>query len=193
MIHADDWIVLELSDESAAGACADTIEGIGFYDADLFLNGTGPMRANRTDERYRFTVGSESTYVCECEDEEEARERIGPPVRTPTPTGTDSKTPTPRRTETPTQTERPRTPTPGGTPVLTATVDESIVGVNVSANGSVGTDGVEADASVEGPGADRGDRAAADPPSPTLGAAPGFGAGLTVVALLCSALLARRR
>lgn len=193
VVHADDRIVLELSDDAAGGACADTTEEVGFYNAETFLNGTGPMEANRTDEQYGFTIESEYTYVCECEDEEEAREQIGydPTTPTGTPSGTATATPTPTETPTPTPTERPRTPTPDGTPVLTATVDESVGDANVSANASVGTDGGSVDVSAEAGGGD--DDHLSDPPSPTPADAPGFGAGVAVVALLCSTLLARRR
>ena len=196
-VEADDRIVLELSDESSGGGCADTTEEIGFYNATVFLNGTGPREANRSDETYGFTVESESTYVCECDDEEEARETIGPPpgpvTPTETPSQTTTSTATPTSTPTQTQTEQPKTPTPGGTSVLTATLNESVGNTSVSANASVGKDGISGNVSLNAGGAgDAGDRAA-DPQSPTPAEGTGFGAGVAVATLLGSSVLACRR
>ena len=185
VVHADDRIVLELSEEAAGGGCGDTTSEKGWYTAETFLNGTGPREQNRSDERYGFTVESERNYVCYCDSEAEARERLGPPTSTPTPTETPGGTETP----TPTPTDRPRTPTPDDTPILTATVDESVGNASVSANASVDEDGVSANASVDALGG----AAAADIPSPTPADGPGFGAGVTALALLGSSLLARRR
>ena len=195
VVEADDRIVLELSDESSGGGCAETTEEIGFYTAKTFLNGTGPREADRDGETYGFTVESGYTYVCECEDEGEARERIGPPPGPATPTGTPSETATATATptSTQTQTEQPKTPTPGGGPILTATVDETVGNTSVSANASVGEDGVSADVSLNENGAGGEDGRAVDPPSPTPAEGPGFGAGVAVATLLGSSLLARRR
>lgn len=44
VVEADDRIVLELSDESSGGGCADTTQEIGFYNANAFLNGTRAPR-----------------------------------------------------------------------------------------------------------------------------------------------------
>lgn len=195
VVEADDRIVLELSDDSSGGGCADTTEEIGFYNADVFLNGTGPREADRDDETYGFTVESEYTYVCECEDEEEAREQIGPPPGPATPTETTSRTTTSTATptSTQTQTERPKTPTPGGESILTATVNETVGDASVSANASVGEDGVSADVSLNADRSGGEDDRAVDPPSPTPAEGPGFGAGVAVATLLGSSLLARRR
>ncbi|QLD90433.1 PGF-CTERM sorting domain-containing protein [Natronomonas salina] len=195
VVAADDRIVLELSDESSGGGCADTTGEIGFYNANAFLNGTGPREADRDDETYGFTVESEYTYVCECEDEEEARERIGPPPAPGTQTETPSETATATATPTSTQTgtEQPKTPTPGGEPILTATLNETVGNTGVTANASVGEDGVSADVSLNENGAGAEDGRAVDPPSPTPAEGPGFGAGVAVATLLGSSLLARRR
>lgn len=191
VIRAEDRIILELSDDAAGGACADTTEEVGFYSAELFLNGTGPMEANRTDEQYGFTVESEETYVCACEDEEEAREQIGPPPASTTQTETPSRTdaPTATATPTPSPTETPATSTSDGTPIGTVEVNESVGDTNASVNASADEDDGSVDASAEAGG----DEHASDPPSPTPADGPGFGAGLAVATLLISSVLARRR
>lgn len=195
VVHAEDRIVLELSDNSSGGGCADTTTQRGWYAAEAFLNGTDPGEHEGSDERYGFTVESERNYVCICDSEEEARETLGPEPdpATPTPTPTGTPTATPTATATPTPTDWPRTPTPDGTPLVTATVNESVGGANVSANASAGEDGVSADAAVEAPGGGAGDRAAAGPQSPTPADGPGLGPGIAVVALAGSWLLALRR
>lgn len=197
VVNAEDRIVLELSDDAADGACADTTEKKGWYTAETFLNGTGPRGANRTDERYGFTIESEWNYVCRCDSEEEAREQLGPDLApataTETPRETEASTPTPTSTPTETPPSARDTPsdTPADTPIVTASVNESAGDVNVSANGSVGGDGGSVDGSAGASGGE-GDRAA-DPPVPTPADGPGFGAGVAVATLLGYSMLARRR
>lgn len=201
VVYAEDRIVLELSDEAAGGACADTTSEKGWYSAETFLNGTGPgdeendQEEDRRDETYGFTVESERNYVCHCDSEAEARETLGPPPATPTETAsgtaTATATETAMPTATPTPTDRPRTPTPDDTPVATATVNASAGGTNVSANATVDDDGASGDASVEAEAA--ADRPAAGPASPTPADGPGLGPVVAVLALAGSWLLAVRR
>lgn len=172
-VYPEDRIVLELGDESAGGACVDATRESGRYTADVFLNGTDVGSQNSSGETRGFVVETNETH-------------LEPNQGTPIPTETTTPT------STPTPTERPRTPTPDGTPILTATVNESVGDATVSADASVDDDGVSANASVDaaGPG---GGAAAVDPPSPTPGDGPGFGASVAVLTLLGTSLLARRR
>lgn len=202
-LAADDRLVLELSDAAAGGGCGETTGEIGFHDAAAFLNGSGPLEANRTDERYGFTIRTGYTYVCACEDEADAREMIGPPIGTPSQTATDVATETDVSTATDattaaptaTPTRKPRTPTPDGTPVLTVGANASAGNVTLAANASVDEDGVSADVSVGGNGSGErdGGGGAVDPPSPTPADAPGFGTVVAVLALLGGSVLVWRR
>lgn len=186
VIESEDRIVLELSDAAADGACADTTSETGWYSAETFLNGTGPENSESADERYGFTIESEANYICRCDNETEAKEKLGPrptPTPTPTPTETPTSTPTPTPTATPTPTE---------TPVVTATLEESVGNASVSANASVGDDGASVDASVAA-GSDGTDEGDSDIPSPTPADGTGVGVVYAVSTLLASVLLVRRR
>lgn len=133
-LEREDRIILELSDEAPGGACADTTDEPGWYAAELFLNGTGPQGTDTEDESFGFTVETNETYVCECDNESDAQRKLGPepspggPTPTPTPTATATptatptatvtSTPTATRTATPTVTREP-TPTETFTPLPT--------------------------------------------------------------------------
>lgn len=190
VIESEDRIVLELSDAAADGACADTTSEMGWYSAETFLNGTGPENSESADERYGFTIESEDNYVCRCDNETEAKEKLGPSVE-PTPTPTPTSTPTPTETPTPTPTST-STPTPTETPVVTATLEESVGNASVSANASVRDDGASVDASVAA-GSDGTDEGDSDIPSPTPADGTGVGVVYAVSTLLASVLLVRRR
>jgi hypothetical protein len=133
-VEREDRLVLELSDEATGGACADTTEEVGWYAAEVFLNGTGPEGTDTENGSFGFTVETNETYVCPCDNESDAQRKLGPepypggPTPTPTPTATATptvtptatatSTPTPIRTATPTATPEP-TPTETFTPLPT--------------------------------------------------------------------------
>ncbi|WP_178918128.1 hypothetical protein [Natronomonas gomsonensis] len=121
-VEREDRLVLELSDEAPGGACADTTDEPGWYAADVFLNGTGPQETDTESESFGFTVETNETYVCECDNESDAQLKLGPMsgpwTPTPTATATPTATPTATATSTPTAT---RTVTPTVTPETTPT------------------------------------------------------------------------
>lgn len=118
-LEREDRLVLELSDEAPGGACANTTEDPGWYGADVFLNGTGPEGTDTENGSFGFTVETNETYVCPCDNESHARQQLGTepypgsPTPTPTATATPTATPTATATSTPTAT---RTATPTATP-----------------------------------------------------------------------------
>ncbi|MFW5964569.1 MAG: hypothetical protein ACOCQM_06855 [Natronomonas sp.] len=125
-VEREDRLLLELSDDAAGGGCADTTEDPGWYDAEVFLNGTGPQGSDTESEAFGFTVETNETYVCECDNESDAQLQLGPEPYpgTPTPTATRTATPTSTATQTETATSTPtatRTATPTATPEPTPT------------------------------------------------------------------------
>jgi PGF-CTERM protein len=189
---ADDAIVAEQGARSSAGACLTVTDEPGWYQLQGFINGTaadnGPDSQPSEDAKHAgIYAESNYMYVCECDNEQEAREKLGPPpneegssdggseeTATPTPTpepadDTDQDTPTP--------TPEPATDTPTPEPATDTPTPEPAA-----------SDGGGSDGNSAGSGGSGGGQA-----TPTPGAGPGFGPVIAVLALLASALLVNRR
>lgn len=185
----DDKIVSAQGEGSNAGPCLTYTSEPGWYTMQGFMNGTEAKKGCTTEgdqnceppESHEEAGGYMETrpyfYICECDSEQEARNKLGPPPteddgETPTPS---SATPTPTATpapvdDTPTQTPEPddgggeTTPTPGDGGEATPTATQAQNGGNGGGN-----------------------------TTPTVGSGPGFGTIIALIGLLGSALLLYRR
>ena len=171
-----------------------------------------------TEDGERVTVGGESHYfwICDCEDEEEAREELGPPPSEPEPTATQTPeategdaggdgaeataTATEETDDAEPETDADDTPDSGGdseTPTATegdsaeseATADATATPTTPEATeGDAGGDGADA---TEAPAPDREwGEVVLETPSP--GDGPGFGGPLALAALAAVGLFLRR-
>lgn len=196
--------------------CFDNPEQPGWYQIHSSIGGTAPngTYVEATDVSHYFAI-------CDCSSEEEARRTLGPPPSESTPTSTattqSTATRTPPADGTPGPSSTSTAPRSSGTSTSAgATAADGKQGGG-SANGSGGDgdtgaggagDGESAgdDASAGGagrPGSSSGSAGTTgSPPSdwdsyvrqtPTVAAGPGFGAPLSLVALLVAALLVLRR
>jgi PGF-CTERM protein len=160
------------------------------------------------------SITSHYFYICDCANEREARQQLGPPpsASTPTPTPTPTASPTPTATPTatpePTPTRTPPaegtpfpTPTPTATPTATPepTPTPSATATATAAAGS-GDSESEAEAGSTGSAATEsptptqpGNWSAVVEQSPTAAEGPGFGVAGAVVALLVGTMLVARR
>lgn len=142
-VHTDDRLVLQIGEESDEGPCVTVTDDPGWYNVEFFLNGTGGDEDAREQASEDFLDGTHETgltqtsqyvHVCECDDEEEARDQLGSPPGEPTPTPPSTPeptpTPTPEQTPSPTPTE---TATPDTTPTLEATDDAAGDGLDTPA------------------------------------------------------------
>lgn len=181
-MNPDDAIRAQQGSGSSDGPCYTMPEESGWYQMTGYLNGTTP-EGEYADE----STTSHYVWICDCEDESEAREKLGRPpseegdestdtTPTPEPTATPQDTPTPEQTATPQDTPTPEqtrseeTATPEDTPTETA------------ASGS-SEDGGPGDDSSQG----------GQPGTPTPGEGAGFGAIAALLSVVGTALLARIR
>jgi PGF-CTERM protein len=192
---AEDAVVAAQGAGSSAGPCLTLTDEPGWYQITSFANGT--VNDNARDEKpsesakkVEFELSSNYLYVCECDNRQEAEEKLGPPPgseETPTPSSGDD-TPTPTQTEapdddtpTPTQTAVPDDDTP--TPTQTeASNDDTPTATAQSQN-----------TQTQGDGGGNNDGGGVTNKTPTPGDGPGFGAVAALAALLASGLLALRR
>jgi len=93
----------------SVGDCLQNPEQAGWYRMETQFTGADVESATQT---------SHYVWICDCENEQQAREQLGPPPSepTPTPAATTTSTPTPTPTPTPTTTA---TPTPSATAAAT--------------------------------------------------------------------------
>jgi hypothetical protein len=146
----------------------------GWYQIQARINGTG-YNGNYIDSKDQGTIRSHYFYICDCQSEQEAREKLGPPPSddggsggtggggsesTATPTATPEATPTPTETSgggggssesTPTATATPEatasaTATPTAT--VTATATEASSGGSGDGDGGAGGGGAGQTATV---------------------------------------------
>ena len=182
--------------------CIDTPDEPGWY----------RIRSTIASADGNFEARSHYFYICDCANEREARQQLGPPPSesTPTPTPTASPTPTatPTATPEPTPTRTPPaegtpfpTPTPTATPTATPepTATPSATATATAAAGS-GDSESEAEAGSTGSAATEsptptqpGNWSAVVEQSPTAAEGPGFGVAGAVVALLVGTMLVARR
>lgn len=169
----------------------------GWYQINARLNGT-TYSGEQLDEP---NIKSHYFYVCECANEQEAREQLGPPpseggdgeqsTSTPTATDTGGSTPTDDGTVTSTATDTgDGSPTPTGTshPSATAsatTATETTPTTSPPADGQQTT----SDGSTTATG---GSNRKVTASSPTVSSGPGFGPAVAVLALVSAAVLALR-
>ncbi|WP_178915414.1 PGF-CTERM sorting domain-containing protein [Natronomonas gomsonensis] len=191
----EDAIVAAQGAGSQDGTCLTVTSEPGWYQVQGFLNGTvadnGPGEQPSSGARTAgVKVNSNYLYVCECDNEQQAREQLGPPpgeepknTATPEPTTTPESTPTP--TEAPDATAAPEpteasedtpepTDPPEDTPQSTAPPKDTTAPTATEADTGGGGNG---DTNM----------------TPTAGAGPGFSPAVAVLALLASALLVSRR
>lgn len=180
--------------------CFDNPSKPGWYQVRSSIGGTAPNGSyvEATDISHYF-------YICECANEKQARQQLGPPpsAATPTPTASPSPTaePTPTRTPppegtpfpspTPTATPKQSTPTPGSATVENAastSVPESGSSEGVEPNDS---GGVAAESGT--PTTTSQDWASYVRETPTVGSGPGFGGIGALAALFAAGLVALRR
>lgn len=105
--------------------CRGNPDSRGWYQLTAKANGTtwGGAHIERTTKSHYF-------WICDCETEQEAREKLGPPpseTPTATSTGTETPIPSPTATQTATRTTTdpdasPESPTPTATPTVTDTI-----------------------------------------------------------------------
>jgi PGF-CTERM protein len=182
----------------------------GWYQIRSSIGGTAPNGTyiEAKDVSHYF-------YICDCANEQEAREKLGPPPSEPQQTATASPTataePTPTRTPpadgtpfpspTPTPTPKQSTPTPasataGNAGTATASQDAGGAGSNGG-----GQPGGSAGGSGSGAGAAESSSPTATSESwdsyvretPTVAGGPGFGSVTALLALVAAALVALRR
>lgn len=121
--NVDDEIVFALGEQSTGGACITPPDEPGWYQLEVFLSGIqhdDPDDYPSVDEinhedKVGMTQLSTYVYVCKCEDESEARDRLGPPPGEPTPTSTPPTTPDPTPEPSPSPTRSPTTAPPSDT------------------------------------------------------------------------------
>jgi hypothetical protein len=190
-------------------SCIDTPGAPGWYQ----------VRSTIASKNGNFEGKSHYFWVCDCANEQAAREQLGPPpsestptpTASPTPTATVTPTPEPSPTRTPpaegtsfpspTPTPTP-TPTPEPMPTPTAAAADAATEAGTGTPGGGGAGGAGAGSS----GGDAGDGAAAATPtptdpgnwsavverSPTASSGPGFGATAAAAGVLATGMLARR-
>jgi PGF-CTERM protein len=217
----EDVFEADFYDEDDFGGAPPTIEK-----GDQFVSLTTNCFRNPSEPgwyQYQSTTGVEGGgkqqttshyfYICECSNEQEAREKLGPPpsepTPTPTPTPTDSPTPTasPTPTPEPTPTRTPPqdgTPFPSPTPTVTSTPTPTPTATptdsptpTAAATATAGDgDGEEAAARTQTASptpTQVGNWSDVVEQSPTAGSGPGFGPAAALLAIVLGALLGLRR
>ncbi|WP_286670839.1 PGF-CTERM sorting domain-containing protein [Halorarius litoreus] len=180
--------------------CFDNPSEPGWYQIHSSIGGTAPNGSyvEATDISHYF-------YVCECANEKQARQQLGPPPSAATPTPTASPTPTAEPTPTrtppaegtpfpsPTPTATPKQSTPTPVPA-TAESAASTSAPDSGSGGSAGaSDGGSGATAAGSPTPTSEDWASYVRETPTVGSGPGFGGVVALAALVAAALLALRR
>jgi hypothetical protein len=188
--------------------CIDTPDEPGWYQ----------FQSTTATKSEAATITSHYFYVCDCADEQEARQQLGPPPSesTPTPTATLTPTPTATPTATPTPTPEPTptrtppddgTPFPSPTPTATPTPTPEPTPTPTATASATATAAADDDGAAADSGASEADDVETESPtpttagnwsdivqqSPTAAEGPGFSGATTVLALLAGALLIGRR
>ncbi|WP_255196308.1 PGF-CTERM sorting domain-containing protein [Halorarius litoreus] len=203
---AGDPIRINVEDEIVAkqSNCYNNPKEAGWYRVSGMINGSTKMDTN-TD--YTIQAGTQYIYICECSSRKEAREKLGPPPNEQG--GSESSTPEPTATAAPEQTATAaQTATATATAQATQTARQQTATATVSnrkADDQTATAQATATAGSTGDGtpapgsqSDGGQQPStaeqqAVPTTPTLAEGPGFGALLSVLALVGAALVALRR
>ncbi len=196
----EDAIVSEQGENSNAGACLTMTNEPGWYQIHAFFNGTianedctessNDNCEPENKERVGGHLYTNYFYVCECDNEDEAYEALGPPPNEgPEPTETPESTPTPEATETPAGDDSEATPAATETPEPADTPAETAGPAEPTATGNEG-EGDDGNAAAEQAAAGGDDGGAGGTPTP--GDAPGFGPIAALIALLASTLLLYR-
>jgi hypothetical protein len=177
--------------------CVDNPDQKGWYQWTWYMNGTNAegyeegqeisSENSGQGEFVEFTARSQWIYICDCENEQEARDKLGD---SPSEDGGSSSTPAP--------TDEPQTatPTPDDTDDSTATPTDTESEDQVTE--TVGETSTEAEQTDEQDGQQTDDGAGGqqvnnDEGSPTAGDGPGLGGLVAILALLGSALLVNKR
>lgn len=167
--------------------CIDNPDEAGWYQIEGSTSGV-------TENGERVTVSGQSHYfwICDCENEQEAREKLGRPPSEPEPTPEPESTPTPDPSGEETKsdggdtTEAASTPTPTETATSTPTPTETATDSGGDETGGSGQ------GSGSGPESSSSSWDGHVVQTPTPGDGDGFGASVAVVAALVAGLYARR-
>ncbi|MFQ3318112.1 MAG: PGF-CTERM protein [Natronomonas sp.] len=165
--------------------CVDNPDEPGWYQISGSTTGV-------TESGERVTFGSDSHYfwICDCEDEQEAREKLGPPPSEPEQTATPTATPEQSDTEDESTTTTETTQTES---TAQADEDEAQTAPEQTATAEP-TDTETATATPEPtstPTDASWERHVVQTPTP--GDGDGFGGGVALLAIIGTALIARRR
>lgn len=183
----------------SVATCIDNPDEPGWYQISGTTSGV-------SESGERVTFGSESHYfwICNCENQDEAREQLGPPPSEPQSTPTPTATPTPDSGEASSQddgstdedtdaseNESPQqaTATPTSTAADEATATATPVSTAAEA-GSSGDDDTSAAGGVDMPTGEWDDHVLQ---TPTAAEGPGFGPAVALLGILGAVLLFRRR
>jgi len=169
-LNPDDMFVAEL------GGCFTNPDEPGWYRYSTFFNGTAP------DEETHISAESPGNWIwiCDCENEQEARNQLGKPphegqpAETPTPTAESKETATATETAKSEETET-------ATEMATPTMEETPTPMGTAAADDDGGEDTETDANNGGGG------------TPAADDGPGFGATVAILGLLGAALFVLRR
>ena len=174
---------------AAQNSCYGMPSEPGWYQINARLNGT-TYEGKELDEP---NIKSHYFYVCECANEQEAREKLGPPPSE----GGDEETSTPKSTDSSTSTPKPTDGSGTSTPKSTDSSGTSAPESTASTTGtSQSTSSTTTGQSTTGPAssatATGGSNAQQATPSPSSGNGPGFGLLAAALALVAVAALAVR-
>jgi len=166
---------------AAVGNCYDMPDQAGWYQWNLFINGTGWDGT----ENVTTQVNTHYFWICDCENEQEARETLGPP---PSQRSSDGG-PTPTPTSTP---ESQEETTPADTE---ASENEQTATATERSNQQTATQQTsqQTDANANGGQSSGGGGNQQGTPTPSSADGPGFTGVAAIVALLAAVLLGRRR
>jgi len=166
---------------AAVGNCYDMPDQAGWYQWNLFINGTGWDGT----ENVTTQVNTHYFWICDCENEQEARETLGPPPSQRSSNGG----PTPTPTSTP---ESQEETTPADTE---ASENEQTATATERSNQQTATQQTsqQTDANANGGQSSGGGGNQQGTPTPSSADGPGFTGVAAIVALLAAVLLGRRR
>lgn len=173
---------LNAADQTIAKSygCVSNPDDAGWYQFVGYVNGT-----NYDGEYDEVTLYSHYFWICDCANESEARERLGPPPHEDDGDGGDGdSTPTPTPTETDGGGDSTQTATPTPTPTAGGSAETQTPTETPDDTGGDAT-------STPTPTA--GGPAGGDDATPTPGDGAGFGAAVALASLAAAVLLGRRR
>lgn len=194
-INVEDQIVAKQSN------CYDNPKQKGWYRVTGKINGSTKMDAT-TD--YTVVAGTQYIYVCDCQNREEARQKLGPPPNEQGGSSDSTPTATPEATATPTPDSQPTATareTATAAPTATARQQTATATARQQQDQSTATPTPKSSATAAPKGQQRDDTApratatdrASVPRTPTLAEGPGFGSVVALLGLVAAGLVAVRQ